>query len=91
MATMLRVISVPPDSDLAQALVNAANSGVPVSIDIGGVTYMVDVYHSVEDKEPLSEGDALLEIIGMGESSAPTNIALYKDHYLVEAIESHRE
>jgi hypothetical protein len=90
MATTFRVISVPPDSELTQALVDAANSEVPVSVDIGGVTYMVDVHHSVEVRQPLAEGDALLEIVGMTESSEPTDIARYKDRYLAEAIESQR-
>jgi hypothetical protein len=84
-----KTIHIEPGSD-AELLVKEADDA-PVEIEAGGSRYLLTrLEDTPEDECAPEEYDSILNIIGIGASDEPTNIAKHKREYLAEAIEHKR-
>lgn len=103
MAESRTVVYVSSESELAQALRNAAATGEPVTVDTDDAQYDVDVHvrwdadpkrstgRASQPDEHEDEPDPLLGIIGIFASGDPDNdVAQDKHRYLTDAYLSER-
>jgi hypothetical protein len=89
MAESRIVVHISSESELAQTLREAAATGQPIIIDTDDAQYDIDIYvrWDAEHSGAPDESDAILGLIGIAASSEPSNIALYKDQYIADAID----
>lgn len=89
MNSSTKTIHIEPGSD-AESLLKEADKA-PVEIEAGGSRYLLTrLGDTPEDERAPEEPDSILNIIGIGASDEPTNIAKHKREYLAEAIEHKR-
>lgn len=91
MAAERNPITINSVSELRLVLKRAADTGETILIDTGEGLFEIDVHPSLDDddrshEEP-DEPDAILSLIGIGQSDEPTHVARYKDTYLVDAYD----
>jgi hypothetical protein len=80
-----KTIHIDPGSETSLILKEADES--PVEIDVNGSRYLLARIHdAVEPEAGPEQGDSLLNIIGIGASEEPTNIAQHERAYLADAI-----
>ncbi len=86
MSSPTKTIHVEPGSD-AESLLKEADEA-PVQIEAGGSRYLLTrLEDTAKDEFDTNEADSILNIIGIGASDEPTDIAKHKREYLAEAIE----
>ena len=92
MAAERRIFHIRADSDLAKALQDATNAREPLYVSAGDVVFEVHV-HSTESLESFSRDKpySILDIVGLGDSGEPSNIAEHKDEYIADAYDYKRQ
>lgn len=87
MASEPRVLHLSVNADIVVALRKAAITRESVTVQAGDEVFVIDVV-STDPLEAASkdESDSILNLIGLFESSVPSDITGHKDEYLADAI-----
>jgi hypothetical protein len=89
MSSPTKTIHLEPGRDVESLLKEADDA--PVEIEAGGSRYLLTRLEDAEtDEGDYEQPDTILNIIGIGASDEPTNVAEHKREYLAEAIEGKR-
>ena len=89
-----KLIDITDAPDILKLVREVARTGVPVILGQGEEELAVLLPASKHEHDARTvggdadEADSLLNIIGIGESAEPTDIAKYKHEYLAQAYES---
>lgn len=82
-----KVLHLNGDAEIVTALKEAAANRETVTVQAGDDVFVIDVVSSHRrDTGYQGEHDSILNLIGLFESSSPSNIAKHKDEYLADAI-----
>jgi hypothetical protein len=86
------VLHLSPDDDLVLALKRAARDHQLVLVNTGDEVIEISAVSTRPAEDDVDhceaeEPDAILELIGILESSEPSNIAEFKDQYIADAID----